>query len=157
MPYWNVSKIQWSKGLFIYLAWTTVDPKHRLARVICTQGSTPVWVWGIILNHNNVSLKETTDCLIWRKIHHPTFWSFQGELCLAKYAACEIVMGVIGGVAAVLSVVLIVAYRSYRYEQELDSLLWKIDPIDLKVIQARADIRGEINYSKKQLSLSRNI
>ena len=45
-------------------------------------------------------------------------------------------MGVIGGVAAVLSVVLIVAYRSYRYEQELDSLLWKIDPIDLKVIEA---------------------
>ena len=54
---------------------------------------------------------------------------------MAEYAACEIVMGVIGGVAAVLSVVLIVAYRSYRYEQELDSLLWKIDPIDLKVIQ----------------------
>ena len=75
-------------------------------------------------------------------------------MCLAEYAACEIVMGVIGGVAAVLSVVLIVAYRSYRYEQELDSLLWKIDPIDLKVIQARAD---KINYSKKQLSLSRNI
>ena len=57
-------------------------------------------------------------------------------MCLAEYAACEIVMGVIGGVAAVLSVVLIVAYRSYRYEQELDSLLWKIDPIDLKVMLA---------------------
>ena len=57
----------------------------------------------------------------------------QGELCVAEYAACEIVMGVIGGVAVVLSVVLIVAYRSYRYEQELDSLLWKIDPIELKV------------------------
>ena len=52
---------------------------------------------------------------------------------MAEYAACEIVMGVIGGVAVVLSVVLIVAYRSYKYEQELDSLLWKIDPIDLKV------------------------
>ena len=58
----------------------------------------------------------------------------KGELCLAEYAACEIVMGVIGGVAVVLSVVIIVAYRSYRYEQELDSLLWKIDPIELKVI-----------------------
>ena len=52
---------------------------------------------------------------------------------MAEYAACEIVMGVIGGVAVVLSVVLIVAYRSYKYEQELDSLLWKIDPIELKV------------------------
>ena len=43
-------------------------------------------------------------------------------------------MGVIGGVAVVISVVLIVAYRSYRYEQELDSLLWKINPIELKVL-----------------------
>ena len=56
MPYWNVSKIQWIKGLFIYFAWTTIDPKHRLARVICTQGSTPVWVWGIKLNQNYVTL-----------------------------------------------------------------------------------------------------
>lgn len=52
---------------------------------------------------------------------------------MVEYAACEIVMGVIGGVAVVLSVVLIVAYRSYKYEQELDSLLWKIDPVELKV------------------------
>lgn len=50
-------------------------------------------------------------------------------------------MGVIGGVAVVLSVVIIVAYRSYRYEQELDSLLWKIDPIELKVI-----IYGDYNF-----------
>ena len=63
----------------------------------------------------------------------PFGFFLQGELCLVEYAACEIVMGVIGGVAVVLSVVLIVAYRSYKYEQELDSLLWKIDPVELKV------------------------
>ncbi len=42
-------------------------------------------------------------------------------------------MGVAGGVAVVLSVVLILAYRNYRYEQEIDSLLWKIEPSELKV------------------------
>ena len=72
-------------------------------------------------------------------------------MCLAEYAACEIVMGVIGGVAAVLSVVLIVAYRSYRYEQELDSLLWKIDPIDLKVIKVSQQFHTR--YSKKNETL----
>ncbi len=45
-------------------------------------------------------------------------------------------MGVAGGVAVVLSVVLILAYRNYRYEQELDSLLWKIEPSEIKVATA---------------------
>ncbi len=42
-------------------------------------------------------------------------------------------MGVVGGIAVVLSVVIILAYRNYRYEQELDSLLWKIDSSEIKV------------------------
>ena len=42
-------------------------------------------------------------------------------------------MGVVGGIAVVLSVVIILAYRNYRYEQELDSLLWKIDSAEIKV------------------------
>lgn len=50
---------------------------------------------------------------------------------MQDYAACEIAMGVIGGVAVVLSVVIILAYRNYKYEQELDSLLWKIDPTEV--------------------------
>jgi len=59
---------------------------------------------------------------------------FQGELCLQSYAAGEIVMGVVGGIAVVLSVVIILAYRNYRYEQELDSLLWKVESSEIKVI-----------------------
>lgn len=42
-------------------------------------------------------------------------------------------MGVAGGVAAVICVVVIVAYRNYKYELELDLLLWKIEEKDLKV------------------------
>ena len=58
---------------------------------------------------------------------------FQGELCLQSYASGEIAMGVVGGIAVVLSVVIIMAYRNYRYEQELDSLLWKIEASEIKV------------------------
>jgi hypothetical protein len=35
----------------------------------------------------------------------------------------EIAMGVVGGIAVVLSVVIIMAYRNYRYEQELGPML----------------------------------
>ena len=40
-------------------------------------------------------------------------------------------MGISIGIIIVLSVVVIVAYRNYTYEQELDSLLWKIDSSSL--------------------------
>ena len=72
---------------------------------------------------------------------------------MAEYAACEIVMGVIGGVAVVLSVVLIVAYRSYKYEQELDSLLWKIDPIELKVNFAFTNCISMVKYRNLKQSV----
>ena len=49
---------------------------------------------------------------------------------MQDYAAFEIVMGSLGGICVVISVVIILAYRNYKYEQELDSLLWKIDPDD---------------------------
>ena len=53
-------------------------------------------------------------------------------------------MGVMGGISVVLCVVVIVAYRNYKYEQELDSLLWRVDPKDLKV---RYQLYSRINYS----------
>ncbi len=61
------------------------------------------------------------------------FVLLKGELCLQTYAAGEIIMGVVGGIAVVLSVVIILAYRNYRYEQELDSLLWKVESSEIKV------------------------
>ncbi len=42
-------------------------------------------------------------------------------------------LGVLGGLAVVFTVAIFVAYRNYRYEQELDLLLWKVDPKELKV------------------------
>ncbi|XP_069156075.1 guanylate cyclase 32E isoform X2 [Procambarus clarkii] len=45
----------------------------------------------------------------------------------------EIIAGVTGGVVLLLLVVSLIAYRNWRYEQELDSLLWKIDYKDIKI------------------------
>jgi hypothetical protein len=42
-------------------------------------------------------------------------------------------MGVGGGALVVLGFVALVLYRNWKYEQELDSLLWKIDFRDIKM------------------------
>ena len=38
-----------------------------------------------------------------------------------------------GGLLLVLAVVLLVLYRNWQYEQELDSLLWKVDYRDIQM------------------------
>ncbi|XP_059085457.1 guanylate cyclase 32E-like [Tigriopus californicus] len=58
---------------------------------------------------------------------------FKGELCLTEETDEDIVFGVFLGFGVVLVVIVIVLYRNYKYEQELDSLLWKIDPKELKI------------------------
>jgi hypothetical protein len=40
---------------------------------------------------------------------------------------------VAGGLMLILAVVLLVLYRNWRYEQELDSLLWKVDYRDIQI------------------------
>ena len=59
---------------------------------------------------------------------------FNGEFCLQNYTTKDIVMGLFGGVTFAMSVVVILVYRNYKYEQELDSLLWKIESSELQVI-----------------------
>ncbi|XP_063708724.1 guanylate cyclase 32E [Culicoides brevitarsis] len=50
---------------------------------------------------------------------------FRGEKCISYTG--EITAGVAGGCIIILFIVSLVLYRNWRYEQELDSLLWKID------------------------------
>ena len=49
-------------------------------------------------------------------------------------------MGISVGVGVIMSVVIIVAYRNYKYEQELDSLLWKIESSELHVRGSKLQI-----------------
>nr|XP_053638891.1 guanylate cyclase 32E-like isoform X1 [Cherax quadricarinatus] len=56
---------------------------------------------------------------------------YRGQKCQSQTG--EIIAGVTGGVVLLLLVISLVAYRNWRYEQELDSLLWKIDYKDIKI------------------------
>merc|ERR1740128_252895 len=56
---------------------------------------------------------------------------FRGELCHSNTE--EIVAGVVGGLVLFLATILLIIYRNWRYEQELDSVLWKIDYKDIQI------------------------
>ncbi|XP_059168418.1 guanylate cyclase 32E-like [Physella acuta] len=61
-----------------------------------------------------------------------------GELCREEPSQLpRIVGGCLGGLGLLLVIVLAVLYRNWRYEQELASLLWKID---MKDIQLQPDV-----------------
>ncbi|CAH1968124.1 unnamed protein product [Acanthoscelides obtectus] len=51
----------------------------------------------------------------------------------------EISSGVAGGVFIVVLVISLVLYRNWRYEQELDSLLWKIDFKDIQMSEENSN------------------
>ncbi|XP_061383462.1 guanylate cyclase 32E isoform X2 [Danaus plexippus] len=54
---------------------------------------------------------------------------FRGEKCVNHIGAWA--LGASGGTLALLALAALALYRGWRYEQELDSLLWKIDFRDL--------------------------
>ncbi|XP_054290482.1 guanylate cyclase 32E [Macrosteles quadrilineatus] len=82
---------------------------------------------------------------------------FRGEKCITH--TMEILGGVVGGVLAIMTIVLLLLYRNWRYEQELDSLLWKVD---YKDIQMNDEQSNKINRAShplirtSQVSLSSN-
>jgi hypothetical protein len=45
----------------------------------------------------------------------------------------EITSGVTGGIVLVFLIISLVFYRNWKYEQELDSLLWKVDFKDIQI------------------------
>ncbi|KAG8315278.1 hypothetical protein J6590_074376 [Homalodisca vitripennis] len=84
-------------------------------------------------------------------------------LCLSYPAhTMEILGGVLGGTSAVLILVLLLVYRNWRYEQELDSLLWKVDFKDIQMNDNEQASSNKINRAThplirtSQVSLSSN-
>lgn len=51
----------------------------------------------------------------------------------------EISAGIAGGALLVLGIVSLVLYRNWRYEQELDSLLWKVDFREIQMHESDKD------------------
>ncbi|KAL9911404.1 speract receptor isoform 1-T8 [Glossina fuscipes fuscipes] len=71
---------------------------------------------------------------------------FTGEKCISYTG--EISAGIAGGALLILGIVSLVLYRNWRYEQELDSLLWKIDFRDVQMHENEKE--KEANNAQKQ-------
>uniref|UniRef100_T1ITS9 Guanylate cyclase n=1 Tax=Strigamia maritima TaxID=126957 RepID=T1ITS9_STRMM len=56
---------------------------------------------------------------------------FRNELCTSRTS--EVIAGVAGGIVLTFMIIVLIAYRNWKYEQELDSLLWKIDFREIKL------------------------
>ncbi|KAL1132652.1 hypothetical protein AAG570_010604 [Ranatra chinensis] len=56
---------------------------------------------------------------------------FSGEKCITH--TMEIAGGIAGAGLAIFILVALVLYRNWRYEQELDSLLWKVDYKEIQI------------------------
>ncbi|KAB0802102.1 hypothetical protein PPYR_04288 [Photinus pyralis] len=83
---------------------------------------------------------------------------FRGEHCVSN--TVEITFGVAGGVCLIILISAAILYRNWRYEQELDSLLWKIDYKDIELkINNNEDkpVQNSYPYVRtSQVSLSSN-
>ncbi|KAG7202068.1 hypothetical protein KM043_004743 [Ampulex compressa] len=52
----------------------------------------------------------------------------------------EIVGGIVGGLLLTITAVALVLYRNWRYEQELDSLLWKVNYKDIQIKEQKNEL-----------------
>ncbi|XP_076454270.1 guanylate cyclase 32E-like [Babylonia areolata] len=76
---------------------------------------------------------------------------YLGQRCIPpKTYVREIILGVLGGVALVTVVIALIVYRNWRYEQEIDGLLWKVA---FSSIQMAHNFTGLSGTDEKQLPL----
>ncbi|XP_012260738.2 guanylate cyclase 32E isoform X3 [Athalia rosae] len=65
------------------------------------------------------------------------YCGYHGEKCTSHTG--EIVGGVAGGILLILTAIALVLYRNWRYEQELDSLLWKVNYKEIQIKEQSGD------------------
>lgn len=66
----------------------------------------------------------------------------------------EITAAIAGGALLLLGIVSLVLYRNWKYEQELDSLLWKVD---FKEIQLHETDKENVSQKQTRVSIYINI
>ncbi|XP_014300035.1 guanylate cyclase 32E [Microplitis demolitor] len=122
-------------GYFIGKEEITSLPKLRLTREIMWQGNGP-------------PLAEP-------------FCGYHDEKCNAHTG--EIIGGIAGGLLLIFISISLILYRNWRYEQELDSLLWKVNYKDIQIRETKDEsINCESKSNTKpvvrtsQVSLSSN-
>ncbi|KAH8318573.1 hypothetical protein KR067_011793 [Drosophila pandora] len=104
-------------------------------------------------SHRNSSLSSTSETLPDLNLFVPIDWvggsrpaaaprcGFGGEKCV-NYTG-EISAAIAGGALLLLGLVSLVFYRNWRYEQELDSLLWKIDFREVQMHENERDQQSQ--------------
>ncbi|CAK9821911.1 Guanylate cyclase 32E [Anthophora retusa] len=65
---------------------------------------------------------------------------YHGEKCTSHTG--EIVGGIAGGFLLIIMAVILVLYRNWKYEQELDSLLWKVNYKDIQIKEQKDESNG---------------
>ncbi|XP_011145363.1 guanylate cyclase 32E [Harpegnathos saltator] len=65
------------------------------------------------------------------------YCGYHGGKC--KSHTGEIVGGIVGGLAFIITAVVLILYRNWKYEQELDSLLWKVNYKDIQIKEQKKD------------------
>ncbi|XP_071497705.1 speract receptor-like isoform X1 [Diadema antillarum] len=82
---------------------------------------------------------------------------FYGEFCIKEHRpVAQIASGVVGGIVFIICMVLIAVYRNWKYEQELASLLWKIDYSDIQTKRHNGSTMSAISKLSLMTTDSRN-
>ncbi|XP_012148117.1 guanylate cyclase 32E isoform X1 [Megachile rotundata] len=75
------------------------------------------------------------------------YCGYHGEKCTSHTG--EIVGGIAGGFLLIIAAVLLVLYRNWKYEQELDSLLWKVNYKDIQIKEQKEESAAATEASTK--------
>ncbi|XP_015839153.1 guanylate cyclase 32E [Tribolium castaneum] len=123
-------------------------------------GLFPVGIFALKRTDSKLPILHLTDTIDWVGGQPPIaapICGFRGEKCITH--TMEITSGVTGGIFLVILVISLVLYRNWKYEQELDSLLWKVDFKDIQINEeAGTKITRSVHplIRTSQVSLSSN-
>ncbi|XP_011254353.1 guanylate cyclase 32E [Camponotus floridanus] len=65
---------------------------------------------------------------------------YHGEKC--NFYTGEIVGGIVGGLLLIITAVSLILYKNWKYEQALDSLLWKVNYKDIQIKEQKNETIG---------------
>ncbi|XP_054711371.1 guanylate cyclase 32E-like [Uloborus diversus] len=126
-------------------------------------GLIPVGVFQLPENRSGIQVLKLISDIEWINGIPPVdepMCGFHGQKCVVW----KIAISIFGMMIVIVLIVLFVSYRNWAYEQELDSLLWKIDFKDIEINECAASvIAGHISKNiytlirTSQGSLSSNL
>ncbi|XP_076232200.1 guanylate cyclase 32E isoform X1 [Calliopsis andreniformis] len=93
-------------------------------------------------NGTNLPKLRLTREISWVGVGPPIaepYCGYHGEKCTSHTG--EIIGGIAGGFLLIITAVMLVLYRNWKYEQELDSLLWKVNYKDIQIKEQKDEAR----------------